>query len=93
MALVDEPKAVGEIFNIGGDDEVSINDLAERVKRAANSASPISHIPYSQAYQEGFEDMQRRVPDLTRMRKLTGYRNRYDLDSILARVVEYERTR
>ncbi len=92
-ALIDEPRATGEIFNIGGEEEITINDLAARVKAAAGSSSPIEHIPYSEAYQEGFEDMERRVPDIGKIRKLVGYKNTYDLDAILTRVVEYERTR
>jgi UDP-glucose 4-epimerase len=93
IGLIDEPRAVGEIFNVGGDDEISMNDLAARVISITNSSSRISHIPYDAAYQEGFEDMERRVPDITKIKKLIGYTNSYDLDGILARVVEYERTR
>jgi UDP-glucose 4-epimerase len=93
LGLIDEPKAVGEIFNIGGEHEISMNDLAARIKSLTNSASPIQHIPYDEAYQEGFEDMERRVPDISKIAKLIGYKNSHDLDDILARVVEYERTR
>jgi len=93
MALIDEPKAVGEIFNIGGEGEISINDLAGRVKQLTGSASPITHIPYESAYQEGFEDMERRVPDITKVRNLVDYRNTHTLDDILHKVIEYERTR
>ncbi len=93
MALINEPKAVGGIFNIGGETEVSINELAARVKAITGSASPIVHVPYENAYMEGFEDMERRVPDISRIRDLTGYRNTYDLDDILAKVVEFERDR
>jgi UDP-glucose 4-epimerase len=93
VALVDEPSAVGDIFNIGGEEEISINNLAERVKSITGSNSPIVHIPLSGAYQEGFEDMERRVPDITKVKKLTGYQNTYDLNSILKEVIEYERTR
>jgi UDP-glucose 4-epimerase len=93
IALIDEPRAVGDIFNIGGEGEISINDLAARVKSVTHSASPVRHIPYNEAYQEGFEDMERRVPDITKIANLTGYKNTYDLDGILAKVVEYERTR
>jgi UDP-glucose 4-epimerase len=57
------------------------------------SASEIVHVPYEQAYQEGFEDMERRVPDITRIRNLVGYRNTHTLDEILAEVIAYERTR
>jgi UDP-glucose 4-epimerase len=93
IGLIDEPRAVGEIFNIGGDGEISMNDLAARVKSITGSSSPIQHIPYDEAYQEGFEDMERRVPDISKIAGLIGYRNTYDLDSILNKVVEYERTK
>ena len=93
LALIDEPKAVGEIFNIGGEGEISINDLAGRVKAGAFSSSPIQHIPYDSAYEQGFEDMQRRVPDISKIKKLVGYRNTHDLDAILAKVIEYERSK
>ncbi len=93
LGLIDEPRAVGEILNIGGEVEISINSLAERVKSITNSSSPIRHVPYDEAYQEGFEDMERRVPDIAKIVNLIGYRNTYDLDSILMKVVEYERTR
>jgi UDP-glucose 4-epimerase len=70
-----------------------MNDLAARVKAVTGSQSPIRHVPYDQAYQEGFEDMERRVPDISKIERLIGYANTYDLDKILAKVVEYERTR
>ncbi len=92
LGLIDEPRAVGEIFNIGGEVEISINELAERIKSITNSSSPIQHIPYDEAYQEGFEDMERRVPDISKITNLIGYENTHDLDSILTKVVEYERT-
>jgi UDP-glucose 4-epimerase len=93
VALIDEPRAVGEIFNIGGEGEISINSLAERIKSITRSESPIQHVPYDEAYQEGFEDMERRVPDISKIVNLIGYKNTHDLDAILAKVVEYERTR
>jgi UDP-glucose 4-epimerase len=93
VGLIDEPRSVGEIFNIGGDDEISMNDLAVRVKSLTNSSSRIQHVPYDEAYQEGFEDMERRVPDISKIAGLIGYKNTYNLDSILAKVVEYERTK
>ena len=92
MGLIDEPACVGEIFNIGGEGEVSINDLARRVRELTGSSSELVHVPYDQAYQEGFEDMERRVPDISKIRKFIGYRNTHDLDSILMKVIEYERT-
>lgn len=93
MALIDEPHAIGEIFNLGGDEEISINDLANRVKRLTGSSSPIERIPYERAYQEGFEDMERRVPDITKIKRLVNYENTHDLDSMLAKIIEHERTR
>jgi UDP-glucose 4-epimerase len=93
ISLVDEPRAVGEIFNIGGEGEVTIDDLAERIRSLVGSTSKIVHIPYEHAYQEGFEDMERRVPDITKITELVGYQNTHDLDAILLKVVEHERTR
>jgi UDP-glucose 4-epimerase len=93
IGLIDEPRAVGDIFNIGGDGEITMNELAARVKSITNSSSPIRHIPYQEAYEQGFEDMERRVPDIAKIKKLIGYKNTYDLDKILAKIVEYERTR
>jgi len=93
VALIDEPRAVGEIFNIGGDTEVSINQVADKIRCAVGSSSPVVHIPYDQAYHEGFEDMERRVPDIGKIQNIIGYENRHNLDSILAGVIEYERTR
>jgi UDP-glucose 4-epimerase len=93
MDLIDEPKAVGEIFNVGGAEEVSINELANRITRLTQSSSGLTHIPYEDAYQEGFEDMERRVPDISKIKVLIGYQNRHDLNAILEKVVDYERTR
>jgi len=93
MALIDEPRAVGEIFNIGSEGEYSINYVAERVREMTGSASRIVHVPYADAYAEGFEDMERRVPDISKIRNLVGYENTHTLDDILDRVIAYERTR
>jgi UDP-glucose 4-epimerase len=93
MALMVEPKAVGQVFNIGNVEEVSIRALAERVKAATGSNSSIVTIPYEQAYDSGFEDMPRRVPDLRKIRDLVGYEPRVGLDEIIRRVVEDFRTR
>ncbi len=89
--LVNEPAAVGEVFNIGGDEEVSINELAERVKRRTGADSPIVHVPYEEAYAPGFEDMRRRVPDITKIGTVTGFKPTLGLDEIIDRVIEYER--
>jgi nucleoside-diphosphate-sugar epimerase len=91
VALVDEPRAVGQVFNIGNTNEVTIGDLADRVKRLTGSASEIVRIPYDEAYEFGFEDMPRRVPDITKIRQLVGYEPTVELDEILNRVVEYFR--
>jgi UDP-glucose 4-epimerase len=88
LGLVNEPRAVGRVFNIGNVEEITIGELAERVKAATGSASPIVRIPYDQAYEAGFEDMPRRVPDLTRIRDLIGYAPKLGLDEIIASVVE-----
>jgi UDP-glucose 4-epimerase len=89
-ALADEPRAVGEVFNVGNDrEEITILDLAKRVKTRAGSESEIILVPYEKAYEEGFEDMQRRVPDLSKIRDLTGYEPRVHLDEILDRVIAY----
>lgn len=91
VRLIGEPSAVGEVFNIGSDREISINDLAELVREAAGSESPIVHIPYSEAYAEGFEDMQRRVPDVTKLARTIGYRPETPLERIIADVIEERR--
>ena len=91
VKLAQEPRAVGEVFNIGNTEEVTIRDLAERVKRTTGSASAVQFIPYDEAYEAGFEDMPRRVPDITKVGQLIGYQPRLDLDEIICRVVEHFR--
>jgi UDP-glucose 4-epimerase len=91
MKLVDTPAAYGGVFNIGNETELSINELAERVIRLAGSSSKIQKIPYSEAYGDGFEDMRRRVPDLTKVRDLIGYRPRISVDEIIEKVIAYQR--
>jgi UDP-glucose 4-epimerase len=93
IGLIDESRTIGEIFNIGGEEEISINDLAQRIISVTRSNSQIEHIPYNDAYQEGFEDMERRVPDITKIKNLIGYKNTHSLEDILTRVTEYERSR
>ena len=91
LKLVVEPGAIGQVINIGNTQEVSILALAERVRDLAGSTSPIKLVPYDEAYESGFEDMPRRVPDLTKVEGLIGYRPRYSLDDILTQVIEYFR--
>jgi UDP-glucose 4-epimerase len=89
VALMDHPDAIGNVYNIGSSEEISINALAQRVRDLANSQSEIMHIPYSEAYEEGFEDMPRRVPDTTKVHKLVGFRAETTLDVILKEVIAY----
>ncbi len=93
IRLMETPEAVGQVFNIGSDEEITINELAHRVKTLSGSASEIVHIPYDQAFGEGFEDMRRRVPDLNKIRRTIGYEPRVGIDEIIRRVVDYERRR
>ena len=94
ITLLDKPEqTAGEIYNIGSSEEVSINTLAQRVIDLADSPSPITHIPYSEAYAPGFEDMQRRVPDTTKLRRVIDWTPRHQLNDILTDVLAYERER
>jgi UDP-glucose 4-epimerase len=90
LRLVATSSAVGEVVNIGNDEEISIEGLAQRVKQQAKSASPIEFIPYDQAYEPGFEDMPRRVPCLDKLVKLTGFRPATPLTKIINRVIEHD---
>jgi UDP-glucose 4-epimerase len=91
VRLSHEPRAVGEVFNIGNMGEVTISDLAERVKQMTGSCSSIHYIPYDQAYEAGFEDMPRRVPDITKIRDFVGYEPKVKLDDIIQSVIEHMR--
>ena len=90
VALMDSDESVGEVFNIGSSEEVSIMQLAERVKELTRSESEIVTVPYSEAYEEGFEDMPRRVPDTSKVNRLTGFEATVTLDEILRSVIEYQ---
>lgn len=91
VALMEQPAAVGSVVNVGSEEEVSIMDLAERVKRITGSDSEIVTVPYSEAYEPGFEDMKRRIPDLTRIRELIHYKPSVDLDEIIRLIWDHER--
>lgn len=93
MALMAEPKSVGEIYNIGSCEEVSIQELAEKIKAMTASASQIVKIPYSQAYGEGFEDMLRRVPDTSKLQSLTGFAPQHTLEDTLRDVIAFTKAR
>jgi UDP-glucose 4-epimerase len=89
ISLMDRDEAVGEVFNIGSNEEVSIMELARRVKELTGSKSEVVTVPYDEAYEEGFEDMPRRVPDISKVGALTGFRPTKKLDDILLSVIEY----
>ncbi len=93
LKLMVEPRAIGEVFNLGNREEVTIRALAERIKAHTGSASEIRIIPYDEAYKAGFEDMPRRVPDLSKIAALIGYEATVGLDEIIERVVADCRTR
>jgi len=88
IRLLDHSDAVGEIFNIGGDREITINDLAQKIISLTKSSSKVVYISYDQAYEAGFEDMRRRVPDLTKIKKLIGYSPKVDLNNTLGKIIE-----
>ena len=79
------------MFNIGNRGEISIRELAERVKAMTGSRSPIHLVPYDEAYEAGFEDMPRRVPDISKLAQLIGYEPKIDLDDIISRVIAHMR--
>jgi UDP-glucose 4-epimerase len=90
VKLVDHDAAVGEVFNIGSNAEISIVDLARRVKELTHSQSEIVFVPYNEAYEEGFEDMPRRIPDITKVNDLIGFKPQMSLDGILQSVIDYQ---
>jgi UDP-glucose 4-epimerase len=87
IALADEPRAIGEVFNIGNGEEITIRALAEKIRAMTASKSPIVTIPYDEAYEQGFEDMPRRVPDISKIRALVGYEPAVGLEHILREVI------
>jgi len=90
LALLDHDASIGQIYNIGNPEEVTIAELAQRVIRLTGSDSEIIYVPYEQAYEKGFEDMLRRVPSIEKLSALTGYRPTFMLDNILHAVIAYE---
>jgi len=91
LKLVNHPRAVGEIFNIGGKEEISIEGLAQLVKEVLQSPSPIVYIPYEQAYEEGFEDMRKRVPDIGKIQELVGFDPNFSSKDMILDVAEYQK--
>jgi len=91
--LMEHPQAVGDVFNIGNPQGITIEDLAGKIKQITNSASEIVYIPYEQAYGEGFEDMRYRVPDITKIHHLIGFTPKVSLDEILLKVIEFAKSK
>jgi UDP-glucose 4-epimerase len=89
MKLMDDEQAVGEVFNVGSSQEISIAELAQKVKALTNSESEIVFVPYDEAYEEGFEDMPRRVPDTSKVNRQVGFQPQVDLEGILKSVIEF----
>jgi UDP-glucose 4-epimerase len=89
--LMEEPEAYGKVFNIGGQQEISMSDLAQRIADISGSSSKLKYVTYEEAYEEGFEDMQRRVPDISRVTNMVGFEPSVSLEEIIARVVEEQR--
>ena len=89
IKLMDELRAEGDVFNVGNDHEVTINDLAHKVKEMTGSKSEIEHIPYEKAYGPGFEDMERRCPNIDKIKNLIGFTPTYDLEAIVQSVIDY----
>lgn len=91
LQLMAVKEAEGEVFNLGSDEEISINDLAKKIKNLTDSQAEIIHIPYDKAYREGFEDFKRRVPDLSKVKKLVGYDPKNSLEDSLKKIIEYQK--
>jgi len=92
ITLMETEDAIGEIFNVGSTQEIQIHELAKKVIELTNSSSKIKYISYEDAYGKGFEDMKRRVPDISKIRNLIGWQPEVDLDELLQKVIAYERT-
>jgi len=93
IKLMETPAAVGEIFNVGSEEEISIQQVAERIKAKTGSASPIIHLSYEQAYGKDFEDIRVRVPETAKLRKAVGHKPTKNLDQILDAVIAYQKER
>ena len=89
--LLDHPEAYGRVFNLGGAEEITIHELAQRVIAITGTNSKIRFVPYEEAYEEGFEDMERRVPDTTRARELVGFEPTVSLDEVIGMVIAAQR--
>jgi UDP-glucose 4-epimerase len=93
IRIAEHPNAVGEVYNIGSDQETTILGLAQKIRQMTGSDSRIMFVPYDEAYEEGFEDMMRRVPDISKIRQLVGYEPTVDLTEILSSIIDYHRVK
>jgi UDP-glucose 4-epimerase len=91
ISLARHPEAIGQVLNVGSNFEISIEDLAGKIKKLTGSKSEIKYVPYEDAYEKGFEDMVRRLPDISKISALTGYRPKVNLDEMLIKVIEYHK--
>jgi UDP-glucose 4-epimerase len=89
LALAEHPAAEGEIFNLGSTEPITIEELAQKIVKMTKSASIIKYIPYEQAYEKGFEDLRRRVPDINKAEKLVGFKPKTSLEQLLQKVIDY----
>jgi len=89
IGLMAEPQADGDVFNVGNDHEITINELAQKVKEMTGSHSNIEHVPYEKAYGPGFEDMERRCPNIEKINNLIGFKPEYDLKAMIQSVIDY----
>lgn len=93
VLLSQKKESVGEIYNIGSTEEITIEDLAKKVKQKTGSESEIIHVPYDEAYEEGFEDMSKRKPDISKIKKTIGFEPKTSLDEALEIIISYEKNR
>ncbi len=89
LALIDSDAAIGQVFNVGNNHEITIGDLAKKVVHSLGSKSLIEMIPYEDAYAPGFEDMQRRVPDISKIESVIGWKPTRDLDAVISDIAEF----
>ncbi len=87
--LMEHPKAIGDVFNVGSQEEISIEDLSKKVIQMTGSASQVTYVPYHEAYEDGFEEMHRRVPDITKVKNLIGFSPTINLEGILRDVIKF----
>ncbi len=90
IKLMATKQAEGHVINIGADQEISINDLARKIIELTNSSSKITHIPYNQAYPDGFEDLRRRVPDISNIKRMIGYEPKFSLEETIKKIIKYQ---